>query len=79
MLAAAGCVREGRVIGLAMPIRGSTSGTAPTGVPHLRGRPLPQHFMSVDGADYVAGTREFGAGLRVADDALIVSPHGRLK
>jgi kynurenine formamidase len=76
VVAAAGTVREGRVISLAMPIRGSTSSAAPTTVPHLRGRPLPQHFMSVDGGDYCAGARPVGAGLSVADDALIVSPHG---
>ncbi len=45
-------------------------------MPHLRGRPVPQHFMSVDGGDYAAGARAIGAGLRMADDALIVSPHG---
>ncbi|WP_018655191.1 cyclase family protein [Actinomadura flavalba] len=76
VLAAVGCVREGRVLDLALPIRGATSSPAPTTVPHLRGRPLPQHFMSVDGGDYAAGTRPIGAGLRMADDALIVTPHG---
>ncbi len=76
VLAAAQTVREGRVVSLSMPIRGSTSSAAPTTVPHLRGRPLPQHFMSVDGGDYAAGTRRIGPGLAVADDALIVSPHG---
>lgn len=74
--AAAGSVREGRVLSLSMPIRGSTSSAAPSTVPHLRGRPLPQHFMAVDGADYAAGVRPVGAGLSVADDALIVSAHG---
>ncbi|WP_460302325.1 cyclase family protein [Actinocorallia aurea] len=76
VLAAVGTVTEGRVLPLSLPIKGSTSGPAPTTVPHLRGRPLPQHFMSVDGADYVAGTRPVGAGLRMADDAIIVTPHG---
>ncbi|MQY02904.1 cyclase family protein [Actinomadura macrotermitis] len=76
VLAAAGCVREGRVLGLSLPIRGATSSPAPTTVPHLRGRPLPQHFMSVDGGDYAAGTRAIGAGLKMADDALVVTPHG---
>ncbi|MFI6790181.1 cyclase family protein [Nonomuraea sp. NPDC050383] len=66
----------GEVLSLALPIRGSTSSPAPGTVPHLRGRPLPQHFMSVDGGDYAAGARPVGAGLRVADDALIVSHHG---
>ncbi|MEV3985247.1 cyclase family protein [Nonomuraea sp. NPDC049758] len=66
----------GEVLSLAMPIRGATSSAAPTTVPHLRGRPLPQHFMSVDGGDYAAGARPVGDGLRVADDALLVSHHG---
>jgi kynurenine formamidase len=74
--AAVGCVKEGRVLPLSLPIRGATSSPAPTTVPHLRGRPLPQHFMSVDGGDYAAGTRAVGAGLRIADDALVVTPHG---
>jgi kynurenine formamidase len=76
VVAAAGTVREGRVISLSMPIRGSTSSAAPTTVPHLRGRPLPQHYMSVDGGDYAAGARPVGAGLCLADDALVLSPHG---
>ncbi|MFC9977265.1 cyclase family protein [Spirillospora sp. NPDC127200] len=76
VVAAAGCVREGRVLGLSLPIRGATSSPAPTTVPHLKGRPLPQHFMSVDGGDYAAGTRAIGAGLKMADDALVVTPHG---
>lgn len=76
VVAAAGCVREGRALSLSLPIRGATSSPAPTTVPHLRGRPLPQHFMSVDGGDYAAGTRPIGAGLKMADDALVVTPHG---
>ncbi|MEV4177321.1 MULTISPECIES: cyclase family protein [unclassified Nonomuraea] len=66
----------GEVLSLAMPIRGATSSPAPGTVPHLPGRPLPQHFMSVDGGDYAAGARPIGAGLRVADDALVVTHHG---
>ncbi|SDL86637.1 cyclase family protein [Nonomuraea jiangxiensis] len=66
----------GEVLSLAMPIRGATSSPAPTTVPHLPGRPLPQHFMSVDGGDYAAGARPVGDGLRVADDALVVTQHG---
>ncbi|MET7334149.1 cyclase family protein [Nonomuraea sp. NPDC005650] len=66
----------GEVLSLAMPIRGATSSPAPTTVPHLPGRPLPQHFMSVDGGDYAAGARAIGEGLYVADDALLVSHHG---
>ncbi|GIH98789.1 cyclase family protein [Planobispora takensis] len=76
VLAALASAVTGQVISLAMPIRGATSSPAPTTVPHLRGRPLPQHFMSVDGADYAAGTRPVGAGLRMADDAVVVTPHG---
>jgi len=76
VVAAAGCVREGRALSLSLPIRGATSSPAPTTVPHLRGRPLPQHFMSVDGGDYAAGTRAIGAGLKMADDAIVVTPHG---
>jgi kynurenine formamidase len=76
VVAAAGCVREGRVLSLSLPIRGATSNRSPATVPHLRGRPLPQHFMSVDGGDYAAGARAIGPGLRMSDDALLVSPHG---
>jgi kynurenine formamidase len=76
VLAALGAATTGQVLSLAMPIKGATSSPAPTTIPHLRGRPLPQHFMSVDGGDYAAGARAIGAGLRVADDALIVSHHG---
>lgn len=74
--AAVACVREGRALSLSLPIRGATSSPAPTTVPHLRGRPLPQHFMSVDAGDYAAGARPIGAGLRMADDAIVVTPHG---
>ncbi|MFI7444104.1 cyclase family protein [Nonomuraea indica] len=76
VLRALGAATTGQVLSLALPIRGATSSAAPATVPHLRGRPLPQHFMSVDGGDYAAGARPIGAGLRVADDALVVSPHG---
>ena len=73
---AAGCVQDGRVLPLAMPIKGSTSGPAAATVPHLPHRPLPQHFMSVDGGDYAAGSRPVGPGLCLSDDALVLSPHG---
>ncbi|MBO3746645.1 cyclase family protein [Streptosporangiaceae bacterium NEAU-GS5] len=76
VLRALGSARTGQVVSLSMPIRGATSSAAPASVPHLRGRPLPQHFMSVDGADYVAGARPIGPGLQMADDALIVTHHG---
>ncbi|NML08424.1 cyclase family protein [Sphingomonas sp. G-3-2-10] len=73
--AAAGAVGQGRVISLSLPIKGATSSHAPCTVPHLPGRPLPQHFMSIDGADYLAGAKPPG-GLSIADDALVISPHG---
>lgn len=76
ILAAVGTVREGQLLSLAMPIRGSTSGPAQASVPHLPGRPLPQHFMSVDGADYRAGARLMNGVIGVADDALVISHHG---
>ncbi|MFD0032936.1 MULTISPECIES: cyclase family protein [unclassified Streptomyces] len=76
ILAAVGTVREGRLLSLAMPIRGSTSGPARASVPHLPGRPLPQHFMSIDGADYRAGARLMNGVIGVADDALMISHHG---
>lgn len=69
-------VQRGQVISLSLPIQGSTSSNAATRVPHMKGRPLPQHFMSVDGADYAAGARHPAGGRAIADDALIVSPHG---
>ena len=71
----AAAVATGQVISLSLPIKGSTSSSAPCTVPHLRGRPLPQHFMSIDGGDYLAGATPPG-GLSIADDALIISPHG---
>jgi kynurenine formamidase len=74
--AAASAVGEGRVLALGLPIRGSTSGPAAHTVPHLAGRPLPQHFMSIDGGDYAAGARRIKGALAVSDDALLVSPHG---
>jgi kynurenine formamidase len=74
--AAAANVRQGRVISLSLPIKGSTSSSVAESVPHLKGRPLPQHFMSVDGADYEAGVKQPAGGRGIADDALIVSPHG---
>lgn len=74
--AAVGAVRSGCTLSLGLPIRGATSSRAPQTVPHLPGRPLPQHFMSVDGADYCAGARRMGGEIGVADDAVIISPHG---
>lgn len=76
VLAALPAVREGRVMELGMPIRGATSNGGARRVPHLVGRPLPQHFMSVDGGDYAAGARRVKGEMAVADDALMISPHG---
>ena len=76
VLQAVGCVREGRTLSLSLPIRDSTSSHAPLTVPHLRGRPLPQHFMSVDGGDYAVGARRLKDEICLADDALVMSPHG---
>jgi kynurenine formamidase len=73
---AAGAVGRGQVLSLSLPIKGSTSSSVAETVPHLKGRPLPQHFMSVDGADYEAGVKLPAGGRGMADDALIVSPHG---
>lgn len=76
VLAAVGTVRQGRVLPLAQPISGSTSGPGAARVPHLSGRPLPQHYMSVDGGDYAAGARKLQGEVGLADDALVLSPHG---
>jgi kynurenine formamidase len=73
---ALGSVAQGKVMSLSLPIKGSTSSQVSSTVPHLKGRPLPQHFMSVDGADYEAGVKLPAGGRGMADDALIVSPHG---
>jgi kynurenine formamidase len=74
--AATGAVRQGRVLSLSLPIKGSTSSSVAETVPHLKGRPLPQHFMSIDGADYEAGVKLPAGGRGIADDALMLSPHG---
>lgn len=69
-------VRDGKIVPLSMPIKGATSNTSAQRIPHLAGRPLPQHFMSVDGGDYAAGARKMDGGIAVADDAILLSPHG---
>lgn len=69
-------LREGRVVPLAMPIRGATSNASGLRVPHLAGRPLPQHFMSVDGGDYAAGAKKMDGERGIADDAIVISTHG---
>ncbi|MDA2815149.1 cyclase family protein [Nocardiopsis sp. RSe5-2] len=68
--------REGRVLSLAQPIEGATASGRPARVPHMAGRPLPQHYMAVDGGDQAAGAPSLPGGRRVADDALVLSPHG---
>lgn len=73
---AAGEVKQGKVLSLSLPIKGSTSSAVAETVPHICGRPLPQHFMSVDGADYEAGVKQPAGGRGIADDALMISPHG---
>jgi kynurenine formamidase len=73
---ATGAVASGSVLSLSLPIRGSTSSNAASRVPHMKGRPLPQHFMSVDGGDYAAGASHPAGGRAIADDALMLSPHG---
>lgn len=74
--AATGSVQRGQVLSLSLPILGSTSSNASSKVPHMKGRPLPQHFMSVDGGDYAAGAKHPAGGRAIADDALMLSPHG---
>ncbi len=74
--AALSAVGSGEVISLSLPIQGATSSAAGLRVPHMKGRPLPQHYMAVDGADYAAGASHPAGGRAVADDALMISPHG---
>ena len=69
-------VRHCKSLNLGLPIRGATSSNRAATVPHMLGRPLPQHFMAVDGADYAAGARAPAGGRSIADDALLISPHG---
>ncbi|MFD2469069.1 cyclase family protein [Amycolatopsis silviterrae] len=76
VLSAVGSIRAGKVLSLAMPIRGATSNGGARRVPHLPGRPLPQHFMAVDGGDYATGARKVKDVMAIADDALVLSPHG---
>jgi kynurenine formamidase len=73
---AAGLVSEGRVVSLSQPIHGATAGAGRQRVPHLKGRPLPQVYMAIDAGDYLAGARPIGAGLSVADDAIVLAAHG---
>jgi kynurenine formamidase len=67
VLAASQLVRSGRVVALGLPVDSRAA--------RLPGRPPVQHFMALDGADYEAGARTM-QGRGVADDALVLSPHG---
>jgi kynurenine formamidase len=67
VLAACALPRSGRVIALGLPVDSRTA--------RLPGRPPIQHYMAIDGADYEAGARTLD-GRAVADDALVMSPHG---
>ena len=75
-LAAMQAAGTGRVISLSLAISGSTSSPAAQKIPHMKGRPLPQHFMSVDGGDYAAGAKHPAGGRAIADDSLMLTPHG---
>ena len=62
LLAAAGLIREGRVISLALPLQRDRLPSSPL-------RPLMQHFMTIDGGDFAAGVR-VGGDYQCADDWL---------
>jgi kynurenine formamidase len=64
VVAAAGLVRQGRVISLAIPFDadGPQSGFA--------GRVNPIHYMLQDGGDIASGAQDFLPGLRYCDDAV---------
>ena len=66
VLAAAGLVREGRVLSLAQPLSGKTP------VPASRTGLL--HFMDRDGGDYAAGARRSN-GFQFADDSVVMPLH----
>jgi kynurenine formamidase len=67
VLAATQTPRSGRVITLGLPVDSR--------VARLPGRPPVQHFMTVDGADFAAGSQPM-SGRGIADDALVLNPHG---
>lgn len=67
VLAAAGLVREGRVLSLAQPV--SPGMTIP------KHRPGMMHFMSRDGGDYAAGSRRPG-GFQFSEDTVVMPLHG---
>lgn len=65
--AAAGLVREGRVLSLAQPL--SPGMTIP------KHRPGMMHFMGRDGGDYAAGGRRPG-GFQFSEDTIVLPLHG---
>ncbi|HUI27869.1 MAG TPA: cyclase family protein [Candidatus Kryptonia bacterium] len=64
IVAAAGLVKQGRIISLAIPFdsNGPQSG--------FGGRTNPLHFMLQDGGDVASGAQDFIPGLRYCDDAI---------
>lgn len=64
---AAAAIGQGRVYPLGREIPAASKLAS-------RGRPAPQHFMSLDGGDYAAGVRLPG-DQRYADDTLIIPTH----
>lgn len=63
-------VKEGRVMSLAVPIKGGSRGPAvPTRAP-------AQHFMIRDGGDYCSGGMPERAGFGFSDDVIMLPTHG---
>jgi len=62
--AAAGLVRQGKVISLAIPFDASGPQTG------FGGRINPLHYMLQDGGDVASGAQDFLPGLRYCDDAI---------
>lgn len=65
---AAGRVRNGRVFSLAIEIKDRA-------VPVGPGRPMPQHYMRIDGGDYAAGVARH-SGFQSVDDVIMLPTHG---
>lgn len=61
-------VEKGVVVSLSIPLRARTTPVYP-------GRPSIIHMMTLDGADYEAGTRRADNGFQFADDYLALSSH----
>ena len=75
VMAAAGCVRQGRVLSLSLPIRGSTSNPAPLTVRIcVAGRCLSTSCRWTEAT--TCGRGRDRPGLKMADDALVLSWHG---